>query len=693
MASPPTGFFIGKIVSFVESKVSLLEGVHDELEDLGLELLTMKAFLADAERKGEALSEVEKTWVANVRYVSLDVEGILDEFTYRINKQTSWGPFKRAFSIPERIGRFGVDHIESVTFTNYDPNTRVKIFGESSLFFKDDDLVGIQYEKEKLIEWLLCKQPHQNLKKHFDCYAWITVSQTYISVEDLLRTMIQELFRATMQAIPLDFSNMSYVHLVEVLVDYLEPKRYFIVLDDVWDINPWGQINVALPNGTHGSIASFSFRVGSRMHHVQPLTDDGAWDLFSMKAFSSWDDSSCPTEFKLIAGDLVRKCQGLPLGIVALGALMSTKRFVPEWTKVYNSLNWELSNNPTLEVKKHSRCMTFYENLLLRFQRQKFCTNSMVQEETNEERRAPRRLTVQINYGELRMKKNMSKVRTFFTLSPDMANTCSTLENLPSGFELLRVLDVKDAPISRLPHEMLPEGIGNLHNLEPLDIRNSKILVLPVGTAKLINLRHLLMYHHQKYDPKSFNLLNGTQVPFDISKLKSLQVLDGMEGGGMLIKQLGHMTELTRLILTNVRDIDEEYLCMSIERAKLLQLLLVKTSNEDEVLRLDALPASPPLLETLALAGKLEKVPLWFPSLQTLQMLDIAERMELKQLPDGIERLTRLQELYFECVPNTLIEGIRTKGSSDHSKVKHVSDIDYLCETDSGWSSERSCIN
>ncbi|TQD98708.1 hypothetical protein C1H46_015701 [Malus baccata] len=76
-------------------------------------------------------------------------------------------------------------------------------------------------------------------------------------------------------------------------------------------------------------------------------------------------------------------------------------------------------------------------------------------------------------------------------------------------------------------------------------------------------------------------------------------------------------------------------------------------------------------------------------AMPALQMLDIAECMELKQLPDGIERLTRLQELYFECVPNTLIEGIRTKGSSDHSKVKHVSDIVYLCETDSGWSSER----
>lgn len=109
MASPPIGVLIGKIVSFVESKVSLLGGVHDELEDVRLELLTMKAFLADAEGKGEALSEVEKTWVANVRYVSLDVEDILDEFTYRINKQTSWSPFKRAFCqtvcFPKNLGR------------------------------------------------------------------------------------------------------------------------------------------------------------------------------------------------------------------------------------------------------------------------------------------------------------------------------------------------------------------------------------------------------------------------------------------------------------------------------------------------------------------------------------------------------------------------------------------------------------
>ncbi|KAM1092513.1 hypothetical protein ACFX19_020085 [Malus domestica] len=138
------------------------------------------------------------------------------------------------------------------------------------------------------------------------------------------------------------------------------------------------------------------------------------------------------------------------------------------------------------------------------------------------------------------------------------------------------------------------------------------------------------MYHHQKYDPKSFNLLNGAQVPFDISKLKSLQVLDGMEGGGMLIKQLGHMTQLTRLILTNVRDIDEEDLCN------------------------------------------------WYLLRQVTRMKCYAWMHCL-----------HLLQLYFECVPNTLIEGIRTKGSSDHSKVKHVSDIVYLCGTDSGWSSER----
>lgn len=107
----------------------------------------------------------------------------------------------------------------------------------------------------------------------------------------------------------------------------------------------------------------------------------------------------------------------------------------------------------------------------------------------------------------------MSKVRSFFIFDPKMMTSSSLEIVLPSGFKLLRVLDLKYAPIHELPDEImkcfnltslnlkgtevrkLPKQIGNLQNLETLDVRDSNIRVLPVGIVELQKLRHLFMYH------------------------------------------------------------------------------------------------------------------------------------------------------------------------------------------------------
>ncbi|KAM2731413.1 hypothetical protein EV2_035075 [Malus domestica] len=780
MASAVLDLLIGRVGAFLISEASLLGGVHDELEETRLELLAMKAFLADAEKKG-ALNEVERTWVEKVRDVSIAVEDIMDEFMYHTNKQRSWGPYTRAFrqatcfpkylwerhwiatklqkliktikGIPERSRRYGVERIEG-TNTNpnsYDPN-QVKIYGESSLFFKDDELVGIKDAKEKLVGWLLSKEPQRTVisvvgmggsgktslvantftgeTANFQCYAWLTVSKTY-NIDDLLRVLIKEHFRSALQDVPQDLSNMNYIHMVELLVNYLQSKRYVIVLDDVWDKYLWRQISVALPDGVDGSrvmlktrnedIASFPFEAGSHVYHVQPLNENDAWDLFSKKTFSSWPDKCCPQELEPIARDLVGKCKGLPLGIVALGALMSTRRLVSEWKKFYSSLNWELSNNPTLEVVKSIFLLSFNdlpyrlkhcflylcifpedyaidsyrlvrlwmaEGFVDRVEGPKpeeiaesyaaeFTCRCMVQvvkkqpsrraktfkmhdlirelalsiskaekffavydeQKMNKDSRGPRRMSMQANHEELQTHGDMSKVRTFFYFPPNMADS-SSVQKLPSGFKLLRVLDLKHVPVAQLPGEIvkffnlkylnlkgtkvkeLPKDIGNLHSLETLDIRHSKIRVLPAGIVKLENLRHLLMYHYNFEDLfKPYYFFYGTKAPDGICKLKSLQVCDAIELGGSLVKQLRQLTQLTRMSLSNVREADEEDLCKSLESMKLIEHIFVHTSNEDEVLRLDALPSAPPLLKELGLIGKLEKVPLWFPSLFSLTHL------------------------------------------------------------------------
>ena len=47
--------------------------------------------------------------------------------------------------------------------------------------------------------------------------------------------------------------------------------------------------------------------------------------------------------------DIVKKCDGLPVAIVVIGGLLSTKENVPfEWKKLHDSLSSELECNPNI---------------------------------------------------------------------------------------------------------------------------------------------------------------------------------------------------------------------------------------------------------------------------------------------------------------------------------------------------------
>ncbi|KAL8239351.1 hypothetical protein R6Q59_015918 [Mikania micrantha] len=162
---------------------------------------------------------------------------------------------------------------------------------------------------------------------------------------------------------------MTYIELVEMLIEYLRKKRYVIILDDVWNILLWSRIRNAFPENGIGSRVIFTTRndniaksVGPGKHilHLDPLGEDDSWALFCKKAF--WNDSGhcCPVELEELAKVITRKCEGLPLAIVAIGGLMcSRNQTAVEWKKIYDSLNWELSNNPVLENVKGILSLSF----------------------------------------------------------------------------------------------------------------------------------------------------------------------------------------------------------------------------------------------------------------------------------------------------------------------------------------------
>ncbi|KAM5569842.1 hypothetical protein ABKV19_017053 [Rosa sericea] len=169
---------------------------------------------------------------------------------------------------------------------------------------------------------------------------------------------------------PCKFECHELQRIARVTSYYLESKKYLVVLDDVWDIKVWREIRVSLQERQLGSriivttrkedVASNSFGVRSHVHHIQPLLKNEAWEFFCKKAFSSNEHKTCPPDFVSLACQLVEKCEGLLLAIVALGGLMSSKKSLDQWQQVCNILNWHLDNNPLLlDHVKHILLLSF----------------------------------------------------------------------------------------------------------------------------------------------------------------------------------------------------------------------------------------------------------------------------------------------------------------------------------------------
>ncbi|KAM3688885.1 hypothetical protein ACJW31_09G004500 [Castanea mollissima] len=783
MISAIVELLIHNIKSALATEASLLWGVRDAIEDIELELTNMWSFLIDADKRG-ASSAVEETWVTNVRNTAYDVEDVIDMFMYHINSQQIRGRFawfrhhtiyiphtlwarhkiacklqninKKIKTTSELKERYRGDPIEGKSSEDF--HKWVVRHAQSSLFVKEDELVGIEDKRKQLIMRLMDREQQQTVisilgmggsgkttlvaniyksdavQKHFDCYAWITVSQKY-GVEDLLRSMIEKFYESKKETNPSDLSSKDYISLGKMLESYLEKKSYLLVLDDVWNTNVLNELRLSLQDGDPGSKIILTTRKDDVSHHpfmgepyvhrIQLLEPDEAWELFCKKAFLGSPNRICPPELKSFAQELVRKCNGLPLAIAALGSLMYSKNDMFQWNQINNTLNWNLSNNPELEAVKSILllsfndlpyqlkhcflyCSLFPEDHEIRRKRliklwmaegfvEKFAGSTleevadsylvkltfrnMLQVVRRNEFGRPQRckmhdilrelalsISVKEKFGvvhdgaeemkeckarrisihktdrEFKSFTSTSKLRSFLVFN-------KLLKTLPLESKMLRVLDLEDAPIDELPNEAfqlfnlrylnlrgtllkkLPNCIGRLINLQTLDIKDTHIDALPHGIGKLQNLRHLIMYRYTG-NWNDFRYFIGMQAPSNIGQLKNLQTLCCFEAKGDLIRQIGSMTQLTSIGIGNVKEADEMDLCISIQNMRLLRVLTIMVTNEEETLRMDALLSPPPNLQNLILSGKLEKVPQWFRSLQSLTFLQLDwSRLEEDLLP------------------------------------------------------------
>eukprot|EP00268_Persea_americana_P009489 TRINITY_DN13807_c0_g1_i3.p1 TRINITY_DN13807_c0_g1~~TRINITY_DN13807_c0_g1_i3.p1 ORF type:complete len:944 (+),score=120.58 TRINITY_DN13807_c0_g1_i3:677-3508(+) len=399
---------IEAVLSFVVSKLGdfaqRFQQIHDDCMWLKGEVSMMKALLRDADRRSAA-DEAVKEWLEQVRNVALKIEDFLDYYTYKENMlkssggathpapdgaslpvpsrmvnlvSTNWryscwvnemaneiGSIKKEVeTISRRVQTYGLhrtrDEGESSGSSSIWRTTQ-QSFGYSPLF-EQVEMVGFDEDVRQIMDWLLsednnfiprscmcivgmggsgktalAKRVYKLAHSNFDHHLWMTASES-------------SQFFGFLREIQ-DTKQNSYAT--------KRPDSYVLVVDDIIDVRVCNFVRGALPPYGRGriiftsrqNIAPSLVYENCHVHTLKPLSYELAWELFCKKAFRYFSPPGiCPDFLDDVATEIVRRCSGLPLAIVLMAGLMSSKGSSPrEWKDVLDHFNQELVHNPRLE--------------------------------------------------------------------------------------------------------------------------------------------------------------------------------------------------------------------------------------------------------------------------------------------------------------------------------------------------------
>ncbi|XVF69264.1 hypothetical protein PTKIN_Ptkin11bG0066900 [Pterospermum kingtungense] len=301
------------------------------------------------------------------------------------------------------------------------------------------------------------------------------------------------------------------------------------------------------------------------------------------------------------------KCEGLPLAIVILRGLMSSKKSSAEWKSVHDSLNWELSNNTKLELVK---TITFLSYRDLPFQlKQCFLYCCMFPKDYEIHRK--RLIRLWMAEGFVEQFKDVPPEVVAESYLMDLINRrllqviwrnhfgrpkSFKMHDLVREFALSVSKEEKIVAVSDGEKGVEENGIcrysievkGKLLNLHTLFLKRAKIEKLPYEIVKLRNLRHL-----------NASYLEITEIDYHLESLQCVSVPSN--------------------VLSSVPEVP---------------------------LNMDAFSSAPPYLEKLLLVGKLEKVPRWFNTLLNLNSLSLQKSELGEDLISSLQEFPNLMSLH-----------------------------------------------
>ncbi|CAM0878098.1 unnamed protein product [Alopecurus aequalis] len=345
---------VGKLGNLLAQEYTLIRGVGDDIQYINDELASMQAFI-NRTKRASSHDEQSQDWMKQVREVSYDIEDCIDDVNHRLGHEprgtgalvylrkkwyllkTIWarrsiaaqiGNLKlRAQHVSERRGRYGVENLTgSAAAADADAPTdrlvpppqligteqpvgvegAIKELGER--WFHNREHEGTSAKRFLAIvgfgglgKTTLALELYRKFGDEFDCRASVQASQKF-DLLVLLRSLVKQFHEQQVGAahhVPLHkIDEWQLEELRNNLADQLQNKRYLILIDDIWSISAWENINDSLPKSKMGgnivvttrfkSVAAASCRGRhGYMYEHKPLLERESCKLFSQIIFGT----------------------------------------------------------------------------------------------------------------------------------------------------------------------------------------------------------------------------------------------------------------------------------------------------------------------------------------------------------------------------------------------------------------------
>jgi disease resistance protein RPM1 len=378
----------------LSEKFTNLRELPENLENVRKDLVMMSNVIQDLDSPNVG-TNVAPGWIDELQKVACRVEDVMDEHSFHDVQLQEEGSLTRFFKTAHYAKAFSdvavkvIEIMKEIQKLKEMQNTWLPVVqivpkspvaidqrgcqGFVPVVVQDEDLVGIKENKSRWIEWLHTNEPNNTVitvsgmgglgkstlvanvydrvkNNSFQVRAWTTVSQTY-DIDALLRDLLLKI--GYTQITSVSTNKMGTYMLKQEIRSRLQEGsgKCLVVLDDVWDKDVYEKIQDVFKNLPSARVIITTRRddvasLASMGHHLQlqPLDRDDASRLFFARAFSNTVDQKCPPDLENVARLIVERCRGLPLALVSMGRLMSSKQQTEHaWNQVLNQFRSELS--------------------------------------------------------------------------------------------------------------------------------------------------------------------------------------------------------------------------------------------------------------------------------------------------------------------------------------------------------------